>query len=52
MHRAWGRGLGVPGAGDDAAGAVRRRPAEIIFLRPYLNTRSSKKLNRSAQGDE
>jgi hypothetical protein len=44
--------LGAPGAGDVAAGAVRRRPVEIIFLRPRLNTRSSKKLNRSAQSDE
>jgi hypothetical protein len=40
------------GAGDVATGRSVTSAAEIVFLRPCLNTRNSKKLNRSAQRDE
>jgi hypothetical protein len=57
-HCAWGcgpvaqRGLARPARATLWRGAVRRRPAGIIFPRPCLNTRNSKKLNRSAQSGD
>jgi hypothetical protein len=47
--RGWAR---TPRRGRPARDVTARRRPEIVLLRPCLNTRSSKNLNKSAQGNE